>query len=90
MTVHIDYYELLGVQRGADGATIKSAYRRLAMECHPERHGGCTDKEARFKAISEAATMRRIGARLLAGRGSTRVYAAYNFSSSISSRSKTM
>src|SRR5687767_2519263 len=49
-----DYYELLGVERGADGSAIKSAYRRLAMECHPDRHGGCTDKEARFKAISEA------------------------------------
>ena len=49
-----DYYELLGVDRGADDATIKAAYRRLAMECHPDRHGGCTDKEAHFKAISEA------------------------------------
>ena len=49
-----DYYELLGVARGADEATIKAAYRKLAMECHPDRHGGCTDKEAQFKAISEA------------------------------------
>jgi molecular chaperone DnaJ len=45
---------MLEVDRAADPATIKSAYRRLAMECHPDRHGGCTDKEARFKAISEA------------------------------------
>ncbi len=50
----VDYYQLLGVDRGADGATIKSSYRRLAMECHPDRHGGCTDKEATFKSISEA------------------------------------
>ena len=49
-----DYYELLGVARDADGATIKSAFRRLAMECHPDRHGGCTDKEAKFKALNEA------------------------------------
>ena len=49
-----DFYELLEVERTADDKTIKSAYRRLAMECHPDRHGGCTDKEARFKAISEA------------------------------------
>ena len=49
-----DYYELLGVARTADGPTIKSAYRRLAMECHPDRHNGCADKEAQFKAISEA------------------------------------
>src|SRR5688500_18806875 len=49
-----DYYELLGVPRGADEATIKAAYRRLAKECHPDRHNGCRDQEARFKAISEA------------------------------------
>ena len=49
-----DYYELLGVPRGADDAAIKAAYRRLAKECHPDRHGGCTNQEARFKAISEA------------------------------------
>src|SRR4051812_16197678 len=49
-----DYYELLQVERTADDRTIKSAYRRLAMECHPDRNGGCTDAEARFKAISEA------------------------------------
>jgi molecular chaperone DnaJ len=49
-----DYYELLGLPRGADDSAIKAAYRRLAKECHPDRHGGCTDQEARFKAISEA------------------------------------
>jgi molecular chaperone DnaJ len=49
-----DYYELLGVERGADDAAIKAAYRKQAMECHPDRHGGCTDKEAHFKAISQA------------------------------------
>ncbi len=49
-----DYYEMLGLARGADDAAIKAAYRRLAKECHPDRHGGCTDQEARFKAISEA------------------------------------
>ena len=36
--VETDYYELLQVQRGADERTIKSAYRRLAMECHPDRN----------------------------------------------------
>ncbi len=49
-----DYYDLLGVPRGADDRAIKAAYRKIAMECHPDRHGGCTDKEAHFKAISEA------------------------------------
>jgi molecular chaperone DnaJ len=49
-----DYYDLLGLQRGADDAAIKAAYRRMAKECHPDRHGGCPDQEARFKAVSEA------------------------------------
>jgi molecular chaperone DnaJ len=52
--VEQDYYELLGIQRGADDAAIKAAYRRLAKEHHPDRHNGCTDKEAQFKAINEA------------------------------------
>src|SRR3954462_13603834 len=52
--VDTDYYELLQVERSADERTIKSAYRRIAMECHPDRNPGCKDSEARFKAISEA------------------------------------
>src|SRR4028118_1107566 len=49
-----DYYELLQVERGADERTLKTAYRRLAMECHPDRNPGCKDSEARVKAINEA------------------------------------
>ncbi len=49
-----DYYELLGVPRNADEKTIKAAFRKLAMDCHPDRHGGCTNKEAHFKALNEA------------------------------------
>jgi molecular chaperone DnaJ len=52
--VEQDYYEMLGLQRGADDAAIKAAYRRMAKECHPDRHGGCPEQEARFKAVSEA------------------------------------
>jgi molecular chaperone DnaJ len=52
--VERDYYDLLGLGRGADDAAIKSAYRRLAKEYHPDRHNGCTEKEAQFKAINEA------------------------------------
>lgn len=54
MAVEIDYYELLEVERGADDATIKSSYRKLAMRYHPDRNPGDAEAEARFKAISEA------------------------------------
>ncbi len=50
----IDFYELLGVSRDADGAVIKSAYRKLAMKHHPDRNPGCSESEAKFKAISVA------------------------------------
>ena len=49
-----DFYELLEVERGADEKAIKSSYRRLAMQCHPDKNPGCKDSEAKFKAISEA------------------------------------
>jgi len=52
--VEQDYYDLLGVARGADDATIKAAYRNLAKEHHPDRKNGCKEAEARFKAINEA------------------------------------
>lgn len=50
----VDYYELLEVSRTADSATIKAAYRRLAMKFHPDKNGGCRDHEAKFKAVSQA------------------------------------
>ena len=53
-TTEIDYYEQLGIARDADGATIKSAYRKLAMKFHPDRNQGCKDNEDKFKAVSEA------------------------------------
>ncbi|MFP5395294.1 MAG: molecular chaperone DnaJ [Alphaproteobacteria bacterium] len=54
MSVEADYYELLEVTRGADDATIKSSYRKLAMRWHPDKNPGDAEAEARFKAISEA------------------------------------
>jgi len=54
MSTTVDYYELLECERNADGATIKSSYRKLAMKYHPDKNAGCKDSEARFKAISEA------------------------------------
>src|SRR5688572_11870210 len=53
-TMNTDFYEVLGVARNADGAAIKAAYRKLAMQYHPDRNGGCKDNEAKFKAISQA------------------------------------
>ena len=50
----VDYYELLEVERTADDATLKSAYRKLAMKFHPDKNGGCKDHEAKFKAVSQA------------------------------------
>jgi len=49
-----DYYDILGVDRGCDGAGLKSAFRKLAMEHHPDRNGGCEDAAGRFKEINEA------------------------------------
>ncbi len=49
-----DYYDLLQVERTADDKAIKSAYRRIAMECHPDRNPNCKVSEERFKAVSEA------------------------------------
>jgi molecular chaperone DnaJ len=54
MTTEVDFYELLEVERTADDATIKSAYRKLAMKFHPDKNGGCKDHEAKFKAVSQA------------------------------------
>lgn len=49
-----DYYEILGVERRADGATIKSAYRKLAMQYHPDRNPGDAAAEEKFKEAAEA------------------------------------
>jgi molecular chaperone DnaJ len=49
-----DFYEVLGVERGASDVDIKKAFRKAAMEHHPDRHGGCTNAEARFKEVNEA------------------------------------
>ena len=49
-----EYYEILGVPRDADEGQIKKAYRKLAMQYHPDRNNGSGEAEERFKEISEA------------------------------------
>ncbi len=49
-----DYYETLEVAKGADAEALKRAYRRLAMQYHPDRNQGDAAAERRFKEINEA------------------------------------
>jgi molecular chaperone DnaJ len=49
-----DFYNTLGVARGASELEIKTAYRKLAMACHPDRNNGSKEAEEKFKSITEA------------------------------------
>jgi molecular chaperone DnaJ len=49
-----DFYEVLGVDRGADDEALKKAYRRLAMKFHPDRAGDDSESETQFKEAKEA------------------------------------
>ena len=49
-----DYYEVLGVDRNADDATLKKAYRKLAKKYHPDMNPGDKEAEAKFKEVNEA------------------------------------
>ncbi|MEO8946384.1 MAG: molecular chaperone DnaJ [Gemmatimonadaceae bacterium] len=56
-----DYYEVLGVQRGVSDDEIKKAYRKLAMQFHPDRNNGSAESEEKFKQITEAYDVLRDG-----------------------------
>lgn len=49
-----NFYEVLGVSQSASEADIKAAYRKLAMQCHPDRNQGNPEAEEKFKEISHA------------------------------------
>ncbi len=49
-----DYYSLLGISKGCDEKELKTAFRKRAMECHPDRHPDDKAAEQRFKEINEA------------------------------------
>ena len=49
-----DYYDILGVQKGASSGDIKKAYHKLAMRYHPDRNPGDSDAEMHFKEVNEA------------------------------------
>lgn len=54
MSAKKDYYELLGVSRNASEEEIKKAYRKLALQYHPDRNPGDKQSEEKFKEVSEA------------------------------------
>lgn len=54
MSTSRDYYEILGVGRDADADTIKKAYRKLAMQFHPDKNPGNQEAEDKFKEAAEA------------------------------------
>ena len=49
-----DFYDTLGVSKGASESEIKSAYRKLAMQYHPDRNQGDASAEQKFKEVSQA------------------------------------
>src|SRR2546430_606771 len=54
MAIKRDYYEVLGVGRNATAEELKRAYRKLALQYHPDRNNGDPQAEARFKEINGA------------------------------------
>ena len=62
-----DYYEILEVERTADDAALKSAFRKLAMKHHPDKNGGCPDATARFKELNDSTVVVLVAMFILGG-----------------------
>ncbi len=54
MAIKKDYYEILGVEKDVDSATLKKKYRKIAMKYHPDKNPGDREAEEKFKEVSEA------------------------------------
>jgi molecular chaperone DnaJ len=88
-----DYYEILGVMRTADGDTIKKAYRKLALQYHPDRNQGSREAEDKFKEATEAyeilrdadkrAAYDRYGHAGVRGSGGGQGFAGFNFADAL-------
>ena len=50
----LDYYEILEVSKSASGTELKKAYRKLAMQYHPDRNPDDKEAEEKFKVVNEA------------------------------------
>jgi molecular chaperone DnaJ len=88
-----DYYEILGVAKDADGDTIKKAYRKLALQFHPDKAGADKDAENSFREATEAyevlrdaqkrAAYDRYGHAGVRGSGGGNAYGGFNFSDAL-------
>ena len=88
-----DYYEILGVARSADADAIKKAYRKLALQYHPDRNQGSKEAEERFKEATEAyevlrdpdkrAAYDRFGHAGVRGTGADAGFSGFNFTDAL-------
>jgi molecular chaperone DnaJ len=87
-----DYYEILGLSRDADQESIKKAYRKLALQYHPDRNNGSKEAEEKFKEATEAYEVLRDADKRAAYdryghsglRGDTSGFGGFNFADALS------